>query len=464
MAKERPPRPNHSLRHLIDQAGWTAESLAVRVNAALTAHADRRPIHLKTPYGWLGNGDVPRSPVDRIVVELLAEALGRPLSYRDAWLREPREPTAATPATSGLDVAWTPDGMPRLLKEWSMLDRREFTAGWGVALLHAAGNALQTQPGGPGTAPAPADDELLRLVDDIVTRSRALDDHHGSAAATFVGDQFAIVARLAGTVETPPHIRRHLYAALAQLAQTAGFMAHEQAREGDAQYWYLSGLRAAHAAHEPHLAASILALMSNQATTCGRHRPALQLASVAHELTRDAVPPVRALITARSCLAYAGAGDYTGFRRAHDESLEATADTTRGRPAPTWMSYVDATELDAIGGRGYLLLADTTVHPARPLLNRARELLAGRVTDAVGHERSAVRHATLQALACATAGDLDHATAAARVALRHAPDITSVHCTRLLQRLGATLHDHRTAAPVRELLDERPAFTTRSTP
>jgi hypothetical protein len=148
-----------------------------------TAHADRQPIHLKTPYGWLGNGDVPRSPVDRIVVDLLSEALSRPVSYRDTWFREP------TPATTGLDVAWTTDGMPRLLKEWSMLDRREFTAGWGVALLQAAGNALQTQPGGPAAAPAPAaDDELLHLVDAIVTRSRALDDHHGSAAASFVGD------------------------------------------------------------------------------------------------------------------------------------------------------------------------------------------------------------------------------------------------------------------------------------
>ncbi|MFF7249929.1 hypothetical protein ACFZBU_39270 [Embleya sp. NPDC008237] len=127
-------------------------------------------------------------------------------------------------------------------------------------------------------------DPVLDLVDDIVAKARTLDDRHGYLGAAFVGERFTVVARLLrGRTRHGAAADRRWFAALAQLAQTAGFMAHEQPREGIARRWYLSGSRTARTAGDATLAASIPALMSNQATVGAKHSEALQLSWLARQ-------------------------------------------------------------------------------------------------------------------------------------------------------------------------------------
>ncbi|MEU1813358.1 hypothetical protein [Micromonospora aurantiaca (nom. illeg.)] len=195
-----------------------------------------------------------------------------------------------------------------------MPTRRTIIAVTGAALTTPAWAALH-QPvpnlaaaagdGGPVSPP------LLDMIDTVVAHAQQLDDNQGGAARGFVNDQFAAVARLLRRASYNPAAGRRLAAALAQLAQTAGFMAFDAGQDGAAQRWYLTALRAAHGAAEPGLTASILALMSNQAADRGHALDALQLAAAAQESAKTTPPAVRALVAARSSLAHAVAGDLT---------------------------------------------------------------------------------------------------------------------------------------------------------
>ncbi|MFJ6217270.1 hypothetical protein ACIQGZ_28645 [Streptomyces sp. NPDC092296] len=240
-------------------------------------------MHDKTPYKWL-RGQVPHAPVPEATVQLLSQALGTDLSYEQVWTRGKARSLSWTSADHGLDVAWDTRGLLDLLAEGqapSMLSRRNFIAVSGAALTSPAWQAIEhpaphlsTRTGGTG----PVSEPVLQLCEEIVTRVQQLDDQQGGAAYLFVSDQFTAVSHMFRHAGYDQPSGRRLAACTAQLAQTAGFMAYDRQDDGDAQRWYLTGLRAAHAAADPALAASIMGLMSNQAADLGRTDDALQLA------------------------------------------------------------------------------------------------------------------------------------------------------------------------------------------
>ncbi|MGI5293057.1 helix-turn-helix domain-containing protein [Nonomuraea polychroma] len=239
--------------------------------------------------------------------------------------KETREHKADIHAADGLHVAWTYKGLLHLLEEWpNMLSRRTFITLTGAALTGPAWEWMD--------APIPAlarmadgtdsiSEGLLAVIDNVVASAQQLDDQHGSAGAVFVADQVTAVDRLLRHASYTDAAGKRLSTSLAQLAQTSGWMAHDRLRDGEAQRWYLIGLHAAHCADDHALAASILALMSNQASTLNRQEDAIQLAAAAQEAARPAPAKVRALISARSGLAYAGAGDLAGFHRMRDQAM-----------------------------------------------------------------------------------------------------------------------------------------------
>jgi hypothetical protein len=273
-----------------------------------------------------------------------------------------------------------------------------------------------------------------------VAQAQQLDDQQGGAARGFVGDQFSAVSRLLRRASYDAETGRRLAAAVAQLAQTAGFMAFDAHDDGRAQKWYLTALRAAHAAADPALTASILALMSNQAADQGHALDAVQLASAAQEAATATPAAVRSLVTARSSLAYAAAGDPTSFSRMRDSTVDLL-DTTADAPLPRWASYVDRVELDAITGRGLVVLAEHLPVRRKQLLHQAKQLLYARAhTDPAGpQQRSALRHGAWLSLAHIADKDLDLAVKSARLALSRLPAVTSARSVALLHRLDDQL-------------------------
>jgi hypothetical protein len=443
---------------LLDEAGWRPESLARRVNAALEQHPHKRRVHEKTPYRWL-RGEIPHPPVPDIVVELLSSALGSPVRFDMVWPDTARRPS---PQEGGEDlgVPWNHTGLLKLLKEWRMLTRRTFLTLSGAALTGPAWQSLDTAcpiPAvtGKGGRVSPS---VVSLIEAMVAGAQQLDERHGSAAADFVADQFSSVSHLVESSSYDAETGQRLCAALAQLAQTSGWMAQESAHDALAQRWYDLGLRNAHSAGDRGLSASIMALMSNQATTLGKNSDALQLAAAAEQAAAHAPAKVQALIAARSTLAHAGAGDLAGVQRARDRAIALINDAGQDPDrSPAWAGYVTRTELDAISGRALVMLARYLPSRRRNrLICDAGTLLRGRALDtSEAHQRSAVRHGAWLSLAYVRTGDLDQAVDTAYLALQRLPAVTSVRCATLFAELRTELAPHAHRAPqVRNLINE----------
>jgi hypothetical protein len=457
---DRRSAPNRSLQLLLETVGWSPETLARKVNAALAQiPGQRRRIHEKTPYRWLSRGEVPHQPVPEVVMLLLTEATGEAVPFDQVWPRGTARALSLVPANHGLDVTWDHPGLLSLLEECSgMLTRRHFVAISGAALTGPAWEWLD-RPVPTLSAVADGGDTVsagvLAMVDDIVVRAQRLDDQQGGAARAFVAGQFACIARLLHRASYSPQAGSRLAVALAQLAQTAGFMAYEQRRDGEAQRWYLAGIRVAWAAGDRAVAASILGLMISQATESGSITDALHLAAAAQEAAVSAPAAVRALISARSGIAYAAAGDLSGFRRVREHSLAMIEEAGQQREqAPRWAGYVSPTELDAIAGRSLVTLARRIPSRQMTLLADAEALLRARALSTTGaYQRSALRHGALLGLAFTRSGDLDQAVIAGRRALERLPAVTSSRCTGLMRRLRNDLAPsaHRSPA-VRELV------------
>jgi hypothetical protein len=452
----RPNGTNELLAALLGEVGWRPESLARRLNA----HPRRRDrvVHDKTPYKWLTRGNIPHGELPHLVVEILGRALGRELAYEQVWGVPPQRAACAVAADRGMDLPWNRAGLLSILGE-PVPSRRTVLAVAGTALTKSGWMAL-TSPGfslaATVAADGPVTPPLLDMVDLLVARAQDLDDQQGGAARGFVTDQFAAVARLLSDASYDDTTGRRLAASVAQLAQTAGFMAFDAGEDATAQSWYLRGVRAAHAAGDKALTASVLGLMSNQAADRGQAIEAVNLAAAAQEAANDGPPVVRSLVAARSSLAYATAGDLSNFRRMRDITLELLEDSS-DRPRPRWASYADRVELDAIAGRGLVVLAGHLPVRRAKLLREATGLLHARAHTSPGDkaQRSALRHGAWLSLAYLAEGDLDNAVAAGRLAHSRLGMVTSARSVALLHDLRNGLRPvaGRSAA-VRRLLDD----------
>lgn len=452
------PRTNECLARLLHEAQWRPETLARRINIVLDARGKHRRVHDKTPYKWIASNAVPHGDIPGLVVEILSTHLEADLEYADVWGKQAPPRQHDLPADQDMDLPWDSHGLLSLVGG-PVPTRRTIIAVTGAALTAPAWTAVQ-QPA-PALVAAdgeggPVSPDLLHLIDTIVTHAQRLDDNQGGAARDFVADQFTAVARLLRRASYNTATGRRLTAALAQLAQTAGFMAFDAHDDGAAQRWYLTALRAAHAAAEPGLAASVLALMSNQAADRGHVLDALQLAGAAHEAAATTPPAVRALVAARSSLAHAAAGDITSHSRMRDTTT-ALLHATPNTPAPPWAAYIDPIELDAITGRGLVVLATRIPTRRTQLLHQARQLLHARAhtSPTEAPQRSALRHGAWLSLAHHAAGDLDQAINAARLALNRLPNVSSARSAELLLRLHDALAPAAAhSRPARELLND----------
>ncbi len=72
------PRP---LEELLTALGWNADRFARRLNACAEALGRPERVHPKTPYKWI-NGQTPRPPWRTLATVVLAQELGRPITFR----------------------------------------------------------------------------------------------------------------------------------------------------------------------------------------------------------------------------------------------------------------------------------------------------------------------------------------------------------------------------------------------
>jgi len=478
---------NAVLGALLAELGWSPGRLAEAVNGLLGSGYVGR----STVSEWVHRDRVPRHPLPTVVAHLVSDVLDREVSVERLWSGRARPAELWVPADVDLGLPWTAAGTVGVLDDWlrhtggSMgVDRRTFLAVGGAALTGPAWGYVDHLACRGGSF------MTLAAVEPTTTVTSATVD---AVAATTAGirnlgdveggheDNLRIVHRhltwvgklLRQSRFSTGAVADRLLAEWAQVAQLAGWMAHDTGRHGLSQRCFASGLHAAHTAGDRSVGTYLLVCMTQAAVQRGRlvdgidlgraAKDAVELANAAHEAARSTPAAVRALAASRFALAQAAAGNAHGFHAAADEAR--TLLDTPGAPdaLPSYLSWFGPDALEGQLADSGLVLAGVTSRDSRSLLDDAELVLGRHATGPAGTPVSAVFYGAWLTRAHVAAGDLERAVPAGHAALRRVPMVRSRRCALVLSRLEADLAAlplTRLPASVRSLQDQLRAVHT----
>ncbi len=387
------PRPrttpirNPELAALIDQTHSTYSAIAATINRVGSENGSTAYCSAASLARWL-NGATPLSGIIPTVVEAFARLLDRPgLTPADLGWQAGRPARAAHPDNPwrGDPVAWV-----TRLGRIDMLDRRTAVA-TGLYSLAAA-----TIPLTSADHPVIHTRSPSRVGSGDVARVRAMaacfgdiDDLYGgghartAVAAYLVHDITPLLHAAAGPV------RQDLFAAAAEVAYLAGWMAADDLRPGLAQRYYIQAVRLAGEADAPMMRATALRSLASQAVELGHPSHGLALADAAAAALHSHAPArTRAWVTGMQAEALAATGHDP--RRAVQLLTRAETDLEHADspPAVEWMGNYRREGYEHQAGLTLLNLGDlpgAEMHLAaslaarKPTERRTRTLVATRL-------------------------------------------------------------------------------------
>jgi len=355
--------PNSRLAYWFARSGWNKHELARLVTKRAREAGHRHVCTDATRVRrWLG-GERPREPIPGILTQLFSERFGHAVTADMLGLDGP----AASLSRAGPDVHGTRSRTLQALHDFSrselMLNRRGFL---GVGLGASVGPGLN-QPLQHWIAvnPEPAQPRRSRIgLSEVEQLERAIEayrrwdnEHGGGVHRRAVAAHLSEVCDLLTASSCPDHLARRLFAAAAQLAEIAGWMAHDVGREATAQRYFTLALQASEEAGDSPLGAEVLSRMARQMIHLRRPGEALELV---HRAQRDAGGQASAttacLLHALEARAYAGLGATQEVHRAVGQAEDSLA---RSRPEedPAWIGYFDPAELAGCTGDSYRVLS-----------------------------------------------------------------------------------------------------------
>lgn len=446
--------PNDRLARWISIAGLNNTQLAAQVRAL--AHQEGHP-HVnpdsRRVRAWR-QGEHPRPPVPQLLVSVLRQHTGHPLTLDDIGMgskahvplheREWTHTVLAQELTSLSrgDLVGARFHEPSLqgsvllnaVRPWVSLQERSATARGTWHLGHTDVDRLHTLT------------EVLRSLDNL---------HGGGMARHAVLGQVTRVSNLIAHASYSEAVGRRLFTAVADLAGVAGWMSHDVGEHTAAQRYFLLALRAAKEAANAPIGAHILNCMARQATHLGRPGDALELVHLAlYGVRRSATPTVRAVLHSLEARSHAIMGHASEFERAAHQAEAALSAAHPTGEEPAWARFFDSAEYSATIGVCHQILArgsDSDPGYAR----RSVEM----IEYAIDH-RPAERHRSLAfdyiglARALLVQGETERALAVTQQALNLIPDLSS---TRVMDRLHelsaeAAIADDTHAAILHETL------------
>lgn len=451
--------PNETLDRLLGCLSWSGERLAREVCRVLGTGA----VHPTAPYKWLKGHRPRRDEVRQATAFVLSQASSRLIPVSELWPGCAPHDSRLIPATAGMEIPWTLAGTLAIAHDWllgGLMDRRVFMAVSGSALTQLAWTAVNTEPARLAAAlgGGQVDSTLIAQVEQTIPRLRQLDDQQGGggAALTYVNAQFQVVAQLLHTAEHGGQITRRLLVAFAELGQLAGWMAADAERDGLAQRYYLTALRAAHNAGDKALGAHVLGAMACHAVVREQATDAISLGTAAVELAHRSPVIVQALVTSRLAYGYALVGDAERFHAAHGRVRELVEHPTGHQPR--WAYYVSPQFADTQGGFSQVSLGMACSRNSRRHLSNAVTLLTPSATIDYWSPRDAILHGTALATAYIGCGELERACEVGRSALHRLPHVDSPRCLTDLRRLADELRGRKVNPHTREFstdLDHR---------
>ncbi|MGH3889051.1 MAG: hypothetical protein ACRDSZ_21270 [Pseudonocardiaceae bacterium] len=480
-------RGNEALGTLLAELGWSPNQLAGAVNGLLGPSYVAR----STVSDWLNQNRLPREPLPTVVAHLISDLLDREVSVAQLWSGRAQPAEFWVPADHELQLPWTAAGTVDVLDDWLRhtggsigMDRRIFLAVSGASLTGPAWGYVDHLGTQGDSFAALADDRrsitvTSAMVDAVAAGTagiRKLGDTEGGNDDTlrFLHHHLLWVTKLLRQARfTSSAVADRLLAEWGQLAQQAGWLAHDTGKHGLSQRYFTSGLHAAHTAGDRCIGTYLLTCMSQTRVTQGRlddgidlgraARDAVELANAAYEVAKSTPPAVRALAASGLAKAQAAVGNAHGFHAAADEA-RALLDTPGALDArPSYLTWFGPAALESQLAQSMLTLAEVSSRACRRLLESADTVLSQTATDPASTPRNAVFHAALLSRAHVAADNLDRAVPAAQTALRRLPTVRSRRCTLILHRLEddlAALPPARHPAAIRSLHDQLHATHT----
>ena len=300
----RPRVPNHQLRSLLDETGWSGQKLVNIINhlgaeAGLTLSYQRA-----STTQWL-SGIHPRNPVPELLAEAFTRALGRSVTPAELGLT----PNTTTTQAAECPISWA-DSPAVALREATVTghDGRPYRmAGLAVPTWpppHPDHGSPGDTPARPGTTEVRSATAMLRLFSD--TDMMFGGGHARIALASYL--RTTIAPWLASDPDEPA--RRELLTTAARLCYLCGFMCFDDELHGTAQHYYLTSLRLSAESGDTIGYALTLRALSVQARSLGHVHPAVDLAEAAvRTATNRAAPRVHAFLLGQLAVAHAAAGD-----------------------------------------------------------------------------------------------------------------------------------------------------------
>lgn len=461
---------NPVLSALLSEAGWSPRALAREINKLFGTGT----VSETAPYYWRDSGGVPHPPLPALTAGVLSRRLGRPVDEGHLWQGAASGMTTILLASSGIDLPWTVDSTLRVAQDWVMAgltDRRVFLAITGAALARAVWNYLERDiPFGQlTTASHSCDSPLITQIEQSIPLLQRLDDARGGAASLrYVGAQVRAVSLVLTEGDHSRPITRRLMVALAELAQLAGWMAHDADQHGYAQRYLFTALRAAHDVGDSARAGHVLADLSVQATRLGQSGDAIVLGEAAARAATRSTVSVRASIASRLAHAYAGAGRIREFDRAWREAQELL-DRRDLSQDPNSMYYLTPNHLDCQAGYSLILMGRRQCGAGDANGGNERIRDGQRLLCTGAHDwplddpsqRRALYEGAWLALGSATRGQLTEACAFGRMAVTRLDQVRSPRSVSLLRRLATDLSRRKRNASVAEFFPDLRAALAR---
>ncbi|SNQ51623.1 putative transcriptional regulator [Frankia canadensis] len=310
------------------------------------------------------------------------DLLSGPPATDDEWVRK-------LWATHGLSDAW---------EEVTSIDRREFTALTGLTLLDAAREWLVADPAriAATLSGRRADAAVIADLTTTMDALRRLDDKLGGQAVNgMILEQLRLVVRVLRNASYTQSDGQALHGIAAELARMAGWTAQDSGDHTTAQRLYLTGLRAAHDADNPGIAANILRCMAAQACDLDDAPTAVELLRSARAGTRGRLTPTEnAVIAGQLAVAHGQAGNRDATRAAADEA-HTYIDHARPDGAPPYVYWASAHTIAYYTGTAMISAGspDAAVSYLQPATDNIahdmpRDLVFFRSKLAVAHARA----------------------------------------------------------------------------
>ncbi|MFC5152687.1 hypothetical protein [Streptomyces amakusaensis] len=319
---------NTGLEGLLEQARWSRTQLANAVNRTGAQIGMELKYEQSAVSHWLA-GTQPREQVRGVILETLERKLGRPLTYAEAGLQQPK-------GRKGSDGGDTVESLMDLGRADMDPSRRGvLTAGLYSAALtvplftdvaHAQEGGRATRPGG---RIGPGDVVTVRTMTDRI--ADILDELGGGLArpmaAAFLVN--TVLPRLRSSGEEKD--RKDMLSAASDLTYLTGWMAMYEREHGLGQRYYVKALKLAGAAGDHVTYCRTLRGMSLQAANLGHGNKALQLADSAAQAAPGAGPRLVAFLRGQQAHAASMVGDrHQAFTRLREaESALSRADSRR---------------------------------------------------------------------------------------------------------------------------------------